>query len=184
MGHPDQVSLPLSVQLQVSATEAVPGLGVCHLYPQAVGQPPQVAQLCTWSDSFGSVSALLANFRGEQVFSCGQARQGTAFPPRTSHPSSPLAPVQSSVGIQTVAGSSPSLFITMDTSNFGWGYQSTLWLQGNGLWSWSLLQDHINGMVVLLFLQRHPTLQGQLICFHMNSKAAVQCISNQGSMHR
>lgn len=79
----------------------------------------------------------------------------------------------------------PLLDLTTDASNTGWGYQSSMGHQGQGLWPPSMKNRHINTkelMTVWMALQQERELRDSVILVLSDNTTTVQCITNQGTI--
>ena len=80
---------------------------------------------------------------------------------------------------------SATLSLTTDSSNVGWGYQSSEGHQGSGMWSAAERRLHINVkelLVVYLALCREPSLERMTVQVFSDSATAVHCINKQGTV--
>ena len=79
----------------------------------------------------------------------------------------------------------PSLSLTTDASDSGWGYQSSLGHQGAGLWNVTEARLHINVrelQTVHIALLREPDLQHCTIRVLLDNVTSVHCINKQGTV--
>ncbi|XP_063602946.1 uncharacterized protein LOC134778940 [Penaeus indicus] len=78
----------------------------------------------------------------------------------------------------------PSLILTTDASDWGWGYQSSKGHQGSGLWKKSMRRRHINVrelQVVIKALHLEKYFLDMSIQVLSDNIATVYCINKQGS---
>ncbi|KAK8390190.1 hypothetical protein O3P69_013038 [Scylla paramamosain] len=78
----------------------------------------------------------------------------------------------------------PTLTVTLDTSDVGWGYESDQGHQVYGRWEDGMRESHINLRELWMakeWLLRHPHIRNTAIRFDMDNTAAVQCIARQGT---
>ena len=78
----------------------------------------------------------------------------------------------------------PTISLTTDASDLGWGYQSNQGHQGRGMWTPSQRSSHIivkELRVIVLALQREPSLRDQSLQVLTDKTSTVSCVNRQGS---
>ena len=79
---------------------------------------------------------------------------------------------------------SPTMTLTTDASDWGWGYQTSAGHQGSGQWEGKWQTTHINGRelrAVHLALRLEDALREMTIHVLSDNTATVHCINRQGS---
>ena len=78
----------------------------------------------------------------------------------------------------------PFLDLTTDATSAGWGYQSSLGHQGQGIWPPDLTSSHINVKelrTVWIALQKEPDIRDGTVLVLSDNTTTVQCFNRQGS---